>query len=158
VSHKGKKMWSFPCTYLITLWKPKWEWRYNSIILDIGNKCRRVISFTPSRFTRRGRAPGIHWIGGWVGPRDCLDSVEKRKISCSCCESKPGCPADSLLQCWLSYLNDCIHIRWIAICKNQKFISNKSIKKYSNLALVYFGPLHFFFSVTLTTMTLVLGP
>jgi hypothetical protein len=26
------------------------------------------------------RAPGIHWIGGWVGPRAILDTVVKRKI------------------------------------------------------------------------------
>jgi hypothetical protein len=27
-----------------------------------------------------GRAPGTHWIGGWVGPKACLDDVEKRKF------------------------------------------------------------------------------
>jgi hypothetical protein len=26
------------------------------------------------------RAPGTHWIGGWVGPRAGLDEVEKRKF------------------------------------------------------------------------------
>jgi hypothetical protein len=26
------------------------------------------------------RAPGAHWIGGWVGPRTGLDAVEKRKF------------------------------------------------------------------------------
>jgi hypothetical protein len=26
--------------------------------------------------------PGIHWIGGWVGLRAYLETVEKRKISC----------------------------------------------------------------------------
>jgi hypothetical protein len=26
------------------------------------------------------RAPGTHWIGGWVGPRTGLDFVEKRNI------------------------------------------------------------------------------
>jgi hypothetical protein len=26
------------------------------------------------------RAPGTHWIGGWVGPRTGLDDVEKRKF------------------------------------------------------------------------------
>jgi len=26
------------------------------------------------------RAPGTHWIGGWVGPRAFLDAVVKRKI------------------------------------------------------------------------------
>jgi hypothetical protein len=26
------------------------------------------------------RAPGNHWVGGWVGPRTGLDDVEKRKF------------------------------------------------------------------------------
>jgi hypothetical protein len=30
--------------------------------------------------TPRERAPGTHWIGGWVGPRTSLDIVEKRNI------------------------------------------------------------------------------
>jgi hypothetical protein len=34
----------------------------------------------PSRFTPRGRAPGTHCIGGWLGPRAGLDDVEKRKF------------------------------------------------------------------------------
>jgi hypothetical protein len=34
----------------------------------------------PGRFTPGERAPGTHWIGGWVGPRTGLDDVEKRKI------------------------------------------------------------------------------
>jgi hypothetical protein len=34
----------------------------------------------PGRFTARERAPGTHWIGGWVGPRAVLDAVMKRKI------------------------------------------------------------------------------
>jgi hypothetical protein len=34
----------------------------------------------PDRFTPRERAPGTHWIGGWVGPRAVLDAVVKRKI------------------------------------------------------------------------------
>jgi hypothetical protein len=34
----------------------------------------------PGRFTPRERAPGTHWIGGWVGPRAVLDAVVKRKI------------------------------------------------------------------------------
>jgi len=32
------------------------------------------------RFTHRERAPGAHWIGGWMGPRAVLDAVVKRKI------------------------------------------------------------------------------
>jgi hypothetical protein len=34
----------------------------------------------PGLFTLRERAPGTHWIGGWVGPRAALDDVEKRKF------------------------------------------------------------------------------
>jgi hypothetical protein len=34
----------------------------------------------PCRFTPEERAPGTHWIGGWVGPRAGLDDVEKRKF------------------------------------------------------------------------------
>jgi hypothetical protein len=34
----------------------------------------------PGRFTPGERAPGTHWIGGWVDPRAGLDDVEKRKI------------------------------------------------------------------------------
>jgi hypothetical protein len=37
-------------------------------LLDLGN-------FTPGE-----RAPGTHWIGGWVGPRAGLDDVEKGKF------------------------------------------------------------------------------
>jgi hypothetical protein len=32
------------------------------------------------RFTPAERAPGTHWIGGWVGPRAGLDNVVKRKF------------------------------------------------------------------------------
>jgi hypothetical protein len=56
------------------------EWRYSSIILDLGSRWRRVVSFTPCRFTPGERAPGIHWIGGWVGPRAGLDAVENGRI------------------------------------------------------------------------------
>jgi hypothetical protein len=32
----------------------------------------------PGHFTPRERAPGTHWIGGWVGPRATLDTMVKR--------------------------------------------------------------------------------
>jgi hypothetical protein len=32
------------------------------------------------RFTPGERAPGTHWIGGWVDPGGGLDDVEKRKL------------------------------------------------------------------------------
>jgi hypothetical protein len=45
-----------------------------------------------NRFTPRERAPGTHWIGGWVGPRTVLDAVMKRKIPSPRRESKPRTP------------------------------------------------------------------
>jgi hypothetical protein len=47
----------------------------------------------PSRFTRKERARGTHWIGGWVGPRAVLDAVVKRKI--------PSAHSYALLQVWI---------------------------------------------------------
>jgi hypothetical protein len=35
----------------------------------------------PDRFVPGEIALGIHCIGGWVGPRTCLDFMENRKIS-----------------------------------------------------------------------------
>jgi hypothetical protein len=34
----------------------------------------------PGRFAPGERAPGTHWIGGWVDPRAGLDNMEKRKF------------------------------------------------------------------------------
>jgi hypothetical protein len=34
----------------------------------------------PDLFNPRERAPGTHWIGGWVDPRAGLDDVKKRKF------------------------------------------------------------------------------
>jgi hypothetical protein len=34
----------------------------------------------PGRFTPGERAPGTHWIGGWVDPRAGLDDIEKRNF------------------------------------------------------------------------------
>jgi hypothetical protein len=40
-----------------------------------------VVSFTPRPLYIPGeRAPGTHWIGGWVGPRVGLEDVEKGKF------------------------------------------------------------------------------
>jgi hypothetical protein len=46
----------------------------------------------PSRFPPGEGAHGTHWIGGWMGPRACLDVMEKRKIL-PARESIPGRPA-----------------------------------------------------------------
>jgi hypothetical protein len=42
----------------------------------------------PGRFIPGERAPGIDWIGGWVGPKLGLDAVEERKIFCSACPAR----------------------------------------------------------------------
>jgi hypothetical protein len=34
----------------------------------------------PGRFTSGEIAPGTHWIGGWLGSREGLNDVEKRKF------------------------------------------------------------------------------
>jgi hypothetical protein len=48
----------------------------------------------PNRFIPGEIAPGTQKIGGWVGPRACLATVEKRK-TCPCLNSSPGRPASS---------------------------------------------------------------
>jgi hypothetical protein len=40
------------------------------------SKCQITAGF----YTPGERAPGMHWIGGWVDPRAGLDDMEKRKI------------------------------------------------------------------------------
>jgi hypothetical protein len=40
----------------------------------------------------RKKAPGTHWIGGWVGSKAVLDVVVKRKIPSPRLESKPRTP------------------------------------------------------------------
>jgi hypothetical protein len=37
-------------------------------------------SSLPGRFTPGERAPGTHWMGGWLGPRAGLYDMEKRKF------------------------------------------------------------------------------
>jgi hypothetical protein len=34
-----------------------------------------VVSFTPRPLNPRERAPGTHWIGGWMGSKSVLDAV-----------------------------------------------------------------------------------
>jgi hypothetical protein len=51
-----------------------------------------VVSFTRRPLYLRERAPGTHWIGGWVGPRSVLDAVVKRKIPNPFRESNPRIP------------------------------------------------------------------
>jgi hypothetical protein len=52
------------------------EWRYSSNhSLTSALNGGEWSASRPGRFTPRERAPGTHWIGGWVGPRAVLDAV-----------------------------------------------------------------------------------
>jgi hypothetical protein len=48
--------------------------------LDLVTSWRWVVSLTPVPLCPRGKTPGTHWIGGWVGPRACVDDEERRKF------------------------------------------------------------------------------
>jgi hypothetical protein len=62
-----------------------------------------MVSFTTLPLYPWETGTGTHWIGGYVGPRDCLNAIEK-EIPCPCSESNPGSPASSLSLYRLIYL------------------------------------------------------
>jgi hypothetical protein len=66
----------------------------------------------PGRFTPEKKASGTHWIGGWVGPRASLDTVEKRKIL-PLLWVNPKHAAHSLLLYQLNYPNSYTTVRGI---------------------------------------------
>jgi hypothetical protein len=62
------------------------EWMYSSnhsliLVLDGGEWS----ASRPGRFTSQDRAPGTHWIGGWVGPRAVLDTSQITICLCETC-------------------------------------------------------------------------
>jgi len=44
------------------------------------SRWRRVVSFKFRSLYFGVRAPGTHWVGGWLGHRAGVDAVTKRKI------------------------------------------------------------------------------
>jgi hypothetical protein len=73
-------------------------------ILDLGTRWRWWSASRPGRFIPRKRAPGTHWIGGWVGPRTVLDVVVKRKIPSPHRESNPRTPiVQPVAQCYTDW-------------------------------------------------------
>jgi hypothetical protein len=98
--NNGSVTWLFKLSLCFN-WAPHHEgvlgeWRYSSThsltsALDGGEWSGSC----PGRFTPRERVPGIHWIGGWVGPRTVQDVVVKRIIPSTRRESNPRAPIDS---------------------------------------------------------------
>jgi hypothetical protein len=77
-----------------------WTPRHGSV-LGSGGIAPRVLNLgtwwewsasRPGHFTPSERAPGTHWIGGWVGSGNGLDTVVKRKIPSPWCDSNPRTP------------------------------------------------------------------
>jgi hypothetical protein len=58
-------------------------------IPDLRARWRWVVSFTPRPLYPRERAPGIHWVAGWVGTTADLDARARRKIPSPYRNSKP---------------------------------------------------------------------
>jgi hypothetical protein len=62
------------------------------------------------RFTPRERAPGSHWIGGWVGSRAVLDAVMKRKIPSPRRQSNPKTP---IVQRYTDWATVALILEWV---------------------------------------------
>jgi hypothetical protein len=67
----------------------------------------------PAASTPVETAPGTHWIGGSVGPKDCFDAVEMRNISFLWQESNRYHLARSTFLYPLSYPGFTTHYRYI---------------------------------------------
>jgi hypothetical protein len=55
------------------------------------------------RFTLGEGASGADWVGGWVGPRACLDAEARRKILCPCRDGTRVVHFVVNTPCWLNY-------------------------------------------------------
>jgi hypothetical protein len=53
------------------------EWRYSSTILDLRIRWKYGQLQTLAALPPGEKAPGTHWLGGWVGPIVGLDASEK---------------------------------------------------------------------------------
>jgi hypothetical protein len=56
------------------------EWRYSSTIFNSSLVGSELSASRGGRFTLGETAIGIHWIGGGIGLRGRLDTMENRKI------------------------------------------------------------------------------
>jgi hypothetical protein len=103
----------------------------------------------PGRFTPRERAPGIHWIGDWMGPRAVLDSVVKKKIP------SPGWESNCRLVSVSTELSQLLYDHW-AILKidDTEFVGSwsKAQASKSNLFSLFIQNLWLEYVVTLSTV------
>jgi hypothetical protein len=84
-AQRNERIWGSGCIY------PR--------ILRLGTNLRWVVSFSFRQLYRQEEYFGTHWIGSWVGPRACLETI-KAKITCRCLDSNPdflGCPVCNLV-------------------------------------------------------------
>jgi hypothetical protein len=96
-SRKHLSIWNDP------VWKLSSIFHSGCFFLILQNSASR-----PGRFIPGERAPGIHWRGGWVGPRAGLGAV-KKIISHPRRGSNPGSPSRSPSPYQLSYPGSCVH-------------------------------------------------
>jgi hypothetical protein len=70
---------------------------YGGMDLDLGTLGVEWSVSRPGHLNPGERAPGTHWIGGWVDPRTGIEDMEKRKfLPLPGLEFRPlGCPARS---------------------------------------------------------------
>jgi hypothetical protein len=93
-------------------------------------------------FTPRERAPGTHWIGGWVGPRAVLDAVVKRKIPSPRRESNPRTTIiQPVVQRYTDWAITALVMSFIHIQNENIPLGNAiSLKKFQNIVGEDFYP------------------
>jgi hypothetical protein len=72
-------------------------WNVATALSVLYTRWRWLVSFTPWPLDPREETLYTPWVGGWIGPRDDLDAVEKRKI-CFPAENRIPIPRLSIPQ------------------------------------------------------------
>jgi hypothetical protein len=84
-----------------------------------------------------GKAPGTHWLWGWIGSRAGLDPVEKYKIPWPFQESNPCSQALTPWLCWLNY------IMRIQVNRNQTYSDTGSVVGWGTVLQTGRSPVRF---------------
>jgi hypothetical protein len=106
-------------------------------ILDLGTRWRCLVSFTPCRLTPRKRAPGTHWIVGWVEPRPGLDAVVKREIPSSCRDSNSRSSSPQPSGIPLRHPGSLVPVKcftiWCLHSKNSSLMNVRKLRRLTSL-------------------------